>query len=102
MLARNAPAAERPRPIPVDQGYFRTHRRAPFPQRPARLGVHSYGYGVNCIYLDIEGNALYWCAEVTSGAGGARTHDRRIMRSPASCTVHASCTDTTEPCRQWP
>jgi hypothetical protein len=30
-----------------------------------------------------------------SGAGGARTHDRRIMRSTASCTTHASCTDDT-------
>jgi hypothetical protein len=33
------------------------------------------------------------------GAGGARTHDRWIMRSLASCTERASCTDTTEPCR---
>ena len=30
-----------------------------------------------------------------SGAGGARTHDRRIMRSTASCTERASCTDGT-------
>src|SRR6266567_2311230 len=30
------------------------------------------------------------------GAGGARTHDRRIMRSAASCTEHASCTDGTD------
>jgi hypothetical protein len=36
------------------------------------------------------------------GAGGARTHDRRIMRSTASCTMRASCTDDTEPCRRWP
>src|SRR6185312_8820316 len=28
--------------------------------------------------------------------GGARTHDRRIMRSAASCTTHASCTDDTD------
>src|ERR1035438_4187375 len=35
------------------------------------------------------------------GAGGARTHDRRIMRSTAPCTVRASCTDATEPCRRW-
>jgi hypothetical protein len=27
------------------------------------------------------------------GAGGARTHDRRIMRSPASRTTRANCTD---------
>jgi len=26
-------------------------------------------------------------------ASGARTHDRRIMRSTASCTMRASCTD---------
>ena len=36
------------------------------------------------------------------GAGGARTHDRRIMRSMASCTTHASCTDDTGSCRRWP
>jgi hypothetical protein len=35
------------------------------------------------------------------GAGGARTHDRRIMRTTASGTVSASCTDTTEPCHRW-
>jgi len=29
------------------------------------------------------------------GAGGARTHDRRIMRSTASCAMRASCTDGT-------
>ena len=34
--------------------------------------------------------------------GGARTHDRRIMRSTTPCIVSASCTDTTEPCRRWP
>ena len=28
-------------------------------------------------------------------AGGARTHDRRIMRSTASCNMRASCTDST-------
>ena len=33
------------------------------------------------------------------GAGGARTHDRRIMRSTAPCIVRTTCTDTTEPCR---
>jgi len=30
------------------------------------------------------------------GAGEARTHDRRIMRSTAPCTVCASCTDKTD------
>jgi predicted nucleic acid-binding protein len=34
-------------------------------------------------------------AAVASGAGGARTHDRRIMRSMASCTMRPSCTDGT-------
>jgi hypothetical protein len=29
------------------------------------------------------------------GAGGARTHDRRIMRTTVPCTVRASCTDGT-------
>jgi hypothetical protein len=29
------------------------------------------------------------------GTGGARTHDRRIMRSPAQCNTCASCTDGT-------
>ena len=35
------------------------------------------------------------------GAGGARTHDRRIMRSTARCSGCATCTDTTESCRRW-
>jgi hypothetical protein len=35
-----------------------------------------------------------------SGAGGARTHDRRIMRSTAPRIVRTACTDTTEPCRR--
>src|SRR5581483_2145996 len=30
---------------------------------------------------------------VAGGAGGTRTHDRRIMGSMASCIVRASCTD---------
>jgi hypothetical protein len=30
------------------------------------------------------------------GAGGARTHDRRIMRSTATCTKRANCTDATD------
>jgi len=30
------------------------------------------------------------------GAGGARTHDRRIMRSMTPCTDRASCTDRTD------
>jgi hypothetical protein len=38
----------------------------------------------------------------SGGAGGARTHDRRIMRSTATCIMRASCTATTEPCRRWP
>jgi hypothetical protein len=32
------------------------------------------------------------------GAGGARTHDRRIMRSTASCNTRASCIDNTDHC----
>src|SRR5689334_5443231 len=36
--------------------------------------------------------------EIAGGAGGARTHDRRIMRSTATCTGRTACTDTTEPC----
>jgi hypothetical protein len=31
--------------------------------------------------------------KTAGGAGGARTRDRRIMRSTASCTMRASCTD---------
>jgi len=27
--------------------------------------------------------------KTAGGAGGARTHDRRIMRTTAPCTVHA-------------
>jgi hypothetical protein len=34
------------------------------------------------------------------GAGGARTHDRRIMRSLARRSGCAACTDTTEPCHR--
>src|ERR1035438_7406109 len=34
-------------------------------------------------------------SKTVGGAGGARIHDRRIMRSTASCTTHASCTDDT-------
>jgi len=52
--------------------------------------------GSHFMYVPLE------VAAVASGAGGARTHDRRIMRSLASCTVRNTCTDTTEPCRRWP
>jgi hypothetical protein len=41
-------------------------------------------------------------SEIAGGAGGARTHDRRIMRSMASCIARASRTNTTEPCRRSP
>ena len=34
--------------------------------------------------------------QIAGGAGGARTHDRRIMRSTAPCGVRASCTDDTD------
>src|SRR5580658_5072703 len=37
-----------------------------------------------------------------SGAGGARTHDRRIMRTTARRSRRSTCTDTTEPCHRWP
>jgi hypothetical protein len=37
-----------------------------------------------------------------SGAGGARTHDRRIMRTTARRSRGSTCTDTTEPCHRWP
>jgi len=40
--------------------------------------------------------------KTAGGAGGARTPDRRIMRSTAPRSGHAACTDTTEPCRRWP
>jgi hypothetical protein len=36
------------------------------------------------------------------GAGGARTHDRRIMRTTAWRSPRSTCTDTTEPCHRWP
>jgi hypothetical protein len=36
------------------------------------------------------------------GAGGARTHDRRIMRSMTRCIVRTTCTDTIESCLRWP
>ena len=35
------------------------------------------------------------------GAGGARTHDRRIMRTTARRSGCATCTDTTQPCHRW-
>ena len=34
-------------------------------------------------------------SEALGGAGGTRTHDRRIMSSTAPCTERASCTDDT-------
>jgi hypothetical protein len=37
-------------------------------------------------------------SKATGGAGEARTHDRRIMRSTALCTTRASCTDDTGYC----
>jgi hypothetical protein len=42
-----------------------------------------------------------YSGHVAGGAGGARTHDRRIMRSPARRIVRTTCTDATEPCRLW-
>jgi hypothetical protein len=36
------------------------------------------------------------------GADGARTHDRRIMRTTARRSRRSTCTDTTEPCHRWP
>ena len=39
-------------------------------------------------------------AAMASGAGGARTHDRRIMRSPARRSRCATCADTTESCHR--
>jgi hypothetical protein len=38
----------------------------------------------------------------TGGAGGARTHDRRIMRTTARRSRCSTCTVTTEPCHRWP
>jgi trehalose/maltose hydrolase-like predicted phosphorylase len=35
-------------------------------------------------------------------AGGARTHDRRIMRTTAQRTIRSSCPDTTGSCPRWP
>src|SRR5580658_482594 len=36
------------------------------------------------------------------GAGGARTHDRRIIRTTARRSRRSTCTDTVEPCHRWP
>ena len=36
------------------------------------------------------------------GAGGARTHDRRIIRSAGRRSRRSTCTDATEPCHRWP
>jgi hypothetical protein len=38
---------------------------------------------------------IHWRVALCVGPGGARTHDRRIMRSTASCNTRASCTDDT-------
>ena len=46
-------------------------------------------------------DSLRWISE-GGGAGGARTHDRRIMRSPARRSGCANCTDTTEPSADGP
>ena len=50
----------------------------------------------------VGGGAQLAAACDLCGAGGARTHDRRIMRTTASCTMRTSCTDTTESCLRCP
>jgi hypothetical protein len=40
----------------------------------------------------------WWLRMVKRGAGGARTHDRRIMRSTAPCAMRPSCADDTNHC----
>jgi hypothetical protein len=42
-----------------------------------------------------EGVGFGLGGEIAGGAGGARTHDRRIMRSMASCIMRPSCIDGT-------
>jgi AcrR family transcriptional regulator len=66
-----------------------------------RLGLHRLPIGEFPLLrglapvLAAAGESLYVSGRSAGGAGGARTHDRRIMRSSASCTIRASCTDGT-------
>jgi predicted nucleic acid-binding protein len=62
---------------------------------------HSTMQGRNLRHADLTGG-VRGRLRVAGGAGGARTHDRRIMRSMARRIVRTTCTDTTEPCRRWP
>ena len=81
-------------------------RRTPWYARPARqlLYVTRCGPTVSniapptSVYNPVHGTPTTGI-KIAGGAGGARTHDRRIMRSVASCIARASCRDTTEPCR---
>ena len=63
-------------------------RRLSSRRRPGELlSVHRGGEPVHETKIQMDKTA--------GGAGGARTHDRRIMRSTASCTMCAGCTDGT-------
>ena len=48
------------------------------------------------VYNPVHGSPTT-AIKTAGGAGGARSHDRRIMRTTATCTARTSCTDTTEP-----
>ncbi len=54
--------------------------------------------------LSPKESSLITVAALTAagGAGGARTHDRRIMRTTARRSGRTTCTDTTESRRWWP
>jgi hypothetical protein len=49
-----------------------------------------------------EGQGSLSGSKTAGGAGGARTHDRRIMRTAARRSGRSTCTDTTAPCHRWP
>src|SRR5579863_1145793 len=58
--------------------------------RPADVGIYDPVHGSPITTIKTAG-----------GAGGARTHDRRIMRNTAPRIVGTTCTDTAGACRRW-
>jgi hypothetical protein len=81
-MTRFAMPPARPRATPWAAGRHEHERSSSVPSRSPR------GWLTAAIFRTFSQFRL-------GGAGGARTHDRRIMRSTASCTMRPSCTDGT-------
>jgi hypothetical protein len=67
----------------------------------ARLDASRMFSGINRRLMTV-GTFRTFIQQTLRGAGGARTHDRRIMRTTARRSRRSTCTDTTEPCHRWP